>query len=82
MATITRARAYANNEVAYLAWTIDQDTIPGCLGFHVVREYLDGPGTIIEDRQLASYVAFEREQLTGKRRIRRCGRCRNSAGAI
>ena len=41
MATITRATAYANNEVAYLAWAIDQGSIPRCLGFHIVREYLD-----------------------------------------
>jgi phosphatidylserine/phosphatidylglycerophosphate/cardiolipin synthase-like enzyme len=59
MASITRATAYANNEVAYLAWVIDQDAIPDCLGFHIVREYLDAANTVIEERPLASYVAFK-----------------------
>ncbi|MEO8675623.1 MAG: phospholipase D-like domain-containing protein [Casimicrobiaceae bacterium] len=64
MATITRAHAYANNEVAYLAWTIDQPVIPGCLGFNIVREYLDAAGTVTEERPLAAYVAFKGQSNT------------------
>ena len=51
MATITHAQTYANNEVAYLAWAVDQDTIPGCLEFNIFREYLDPPGLVTEERQ-------------------------------
>jgi len=58
MPAINAAYAFANNEVAYLAWTVDDD-IPGCLGFHVVREYLDENDDIIEERPLAAYVAFK-----------------------
>jgi len=65
MANITHARAYANNEVGYLAWMIDQDSIPGCLGFNIVREYLDDAGAVVEARPLASYVAFEGQSNTG-----------------
>ena len=65
MANITHARAYANNEVGYLAWMIDQDSIPGCLGFNIVREYLDHAGAVVEARPLASYVAFEGQSNTG-----------------
>ena len=59
MANIARATAYANNEVAYLAWTLDQPAIPDCLGFHIVREYLDAADAVVEERPLASYVAFK-----------------------
>lgn len=59
MAMITRAAAIANNEVAYLAWTIDGAQIPGCLGFHIVREYLDASDHVTAERPLASYVAFK-----------------------
>lgn len=45
MAGIISARAYANNEVAYIAWDIDEK-IPGCLGFEVVRVYLEADGTV------------------------------------
>jgi len=58
MPSITRATAFANNEVAFLAWTIDGPTIPGCLGFHIVREYLDAADRVTEERPLAAYVAF------------------------
>lgn len=58
MPEIVRAVAFANNEVAYLAWTIDED-IAGCLGFHVVREYLGAGGKVIDERPLAAYVAFK-----------------------
>ncbi len=59
MATIISAKAYANNEVAHLAWTVDPDPIPGCLGFSIMREYLDDTGAVVEQRPLASYVAFK-----------------------
>ena len=59
MAAITGARAYANNEVAYLAWAIDQEAIADCLGFNIVREYLDAADAITEERPLAAYVAFQ-----------------------
>ena len=47
MATIARASAYANNEVAYLAWALDGE-LADCLGFHIVREYLDAADAVIE----------------------------------
>ncbi|WP_158693496.1 phospholipase D-like domain-containing protein [Neorhizobium alkalisoli] len=59
MAQILKAVAIANNEVAYLAWDIDTTAIPGCLGFHIVREYLDDNDQVTEERPLASYVAFK-----------------------
>jgi phosphatidylserine/phosphatidylglycerophosphate/cardiolipin synthase-like enzyme len=59
MANIVHAVAFANNEVAFLAWEIDQDTIPGCLGFSIVREYLDVHDQVFKERPLASYVAFK-----------------------
>lgn len=58
MASIDRAVAIANNEVAYLAWTLDVDNLDGCLGFHIVREILDANGNVTEEKPLASYVAF------------------------
>jgi len=57
MPTITRSVAYANNEVAWVAWDSD-GMIPGCVGFHIVREYLDQAGDVVEERPLASWVAF------------------------
>ena len=54
MAHIKNARAFANNEVAYLAWSIDQP-IAGCLGFDITRIY---PETG-EERPLAAWVPFE-----------------------
>lgn len=59
MAEIVRAVAFANNEVAFMAWEIDLDSIPGCLGFHIVREYLDANDKVVDERPLASYVAFK-----------------------
>ena len=65
MGKIVSARAYANNEVAYLAWDID-GKIEGCLGFEVVRVYLQADGGIAlrddgeEDRvTCAAWVAFK-----------------------
>jgi len=59
MAKIVRAVAFANNEVAFLAWQLDQDSIPDCLGFNIVREYLDANDKVIGEKPLASYVAFK-----------------------
>ncbi|MGH8646568.1 MAG: phospholipase D-like domain-containing protein [Gammaproteobacteria bacterium] len=59
MAKIVRAVAFANNEVAFLAWETDQVSIPGCLGFYIVREYLDSNNKVVDERPLASYVAFK-----------------------
>lgn len=58
MAKITRASAFANNEVGFLAWELDERPIADCLGFHIVREILDGD-QIVESKPLASYVAFK-----------------------
>jgi phosphatidylserine/phosphatidylglycerophosphate/cardiolipin synthase-like enzyme len=65
MPKITTARAYANNEVAYVAWDTD-GSIPGALGFEVTRVYLDADGSVAhrpdgnEDRiSCATWVAFK-----------------------
>jgi len=65
MGQIVAARAWANNEVAYVAWDID-DTIGGCLGFDVTRVYLNRDGTVAlradgeEDRvRCATWIAFK-----------------------
>jgi hypothetical protein len=60
VAQIVKARAYANNEVAFVAWETDQVSIPGCLGFDIVRELLNAPGGhVIEAKSLPAYVAFK-----------------------
>lgn len=64
MPGLKQARAYANNEVAYIAWEID-GPIPGCLGFEVTRIYLNDDDTVamrngVPDRvPCASWVAFK-----------------------
>lgn len=65
MAGILSARAYANNEVAYVAWKVD-GRIKGCLGFEVTRVYLDAEGNPArrrdgsEDRvKCAAWVPFK-----------------------
>ncbi|HVO01127.1 MAG TPA: phospholipase D-like domain-containing protein [Candidatus Cybelea sp.] len=55
MGKITSARAYANNEVAVIAWTVDEP-IDGCLGFDVVRIRIDGTE---DPKGLATWVPFE-----------------------
>ena len=64
MAKIIQVNAFANNEVAFVAWQLDVQHLPGCLGFHIVREHLDEHGTVIEERALASYVAFKGQHNT------------------
>jgi phosphatidylserine/phosphatidylglycerophosphate/cardiolipin synthase-like enzyme len=65
MGQITSARAWANNEVAYVAWDID-DKIDGCLGFEVTRVYLDAQGAVALDAngrpdrvKCATWVSFK-----------------------
>jgi hypothetical protein len=58
MPGILKATAYANNEVAFLAWRVD-GPITGCLGFEVMREYLDDADQVTETVPLAAYVAFK-----------------------
>jgi phosphatidylserine/phosphatidylglycerophosphate/cardiolipin synthase-like enzyme len=53
MAQVIKARAYCNDEVAYLAWQTD-GRIDGCLGFMVTRIFLDTG----ERRVLPTWVAF------------------------
>jgi len=53
LSIIRSAKAYANNAVAYVAWTVDQAN-PDCLGFEITRIYADGT-----ERPLAAWVAFE-----------------------
>ncbi|KRR26076.1 hypothetical protein CQ14_26650 [Bradyrhizobium lablabi] len=59
MTKIVRATAFSNNEVAYIAWEIDGPSIPDCLGFNIVREFLNSAGDVIEAKPLAAYVAFK-----------------------
>jgi phosphatidylserine/phosphatidylglycerophosphate/cardiolipin synthase-like enzyme len=60
MVKIERAVAIANNEVAWLAWRMDEASLAGCLGFHIVREHVDATSNkVVEERPLASYVAFK-----------------------
>src|SRR5262245_43411746 len=64
MPGLKQARAYGNNEVAYIAWEVD-GPIPGCLGFEVTRIYLNDDDTVamrngVPDRvACASWVAFK-----------------------
>src|SRR5262249_9786110 len=54
MGGIVSAKAYANNEVALVAWTLD-DTIENCLGFEITRIYLDTG----EETVLPAWVPFK-----------------------
>jgi len=54
MSKITAAKAYANNEVAFIAWTLD-GMIEGCVGFEITRIYVDSG----EERVLAAWVPFK-----------------------
>src|SRR6266516_6181337 len=51
---IANANAYANNEVALIAWTLDAP-IPKCVGFEITRIYPDD-GT---ERVLPAWVPFK-----------------------
>jgi hypothetical protein len=54
MAEILEARAWCNNEVAYLAWKTD-GKIPDCLGFMITRTHVESN----ERRLLPTWVAFD-----------------------
>ena len=60
MARIVNARAFANNEVAYLAWSLDE-AMPGCLGFDITRIYPDTG----EEQPLAAWLPFVGQTNTG-----------------
>lgn len=60
MGKITKAVAYCNNEVAFIAWDVD-GMIPGCLGFDIVRYYPDTR----EERGLATWVPFKGQDNQG-----------------
>jgi hypothetical protein len=55
MGKIISARAYANNEVAYIAWKLD-GMVDGCLGFDIVRVRIDGKE---QPKGLAAFVPFK-----------------------
>lgn len=57
MAKIVTARAWCNNEVAYLAWRTD-GPIKGCLGFLITRIHLDDHDHETVRRNLPTWVAF------------------------
>src|SRR5438105_31095 len=57
VAQITEARAWCNNEVAYLAWRTDAK-ISDCLGFMITRVHLNPDGSVKERRILPAWVAF------------------------
>jgi len=58
MPKLTMARAWCNNEVAYLAWKTDAK-IDGCLGFMITRIHLDDKDKEVERRILPAWVAFK-----------------------
>jgi hypothetical protein len=58
MGKLVEAKAWCNNEVAYLAWKAD-GKIDGCLGFLLTRIHLDNDGNEVERRVLPSWVAFK-----------------------
>jgi hypothetical protein len=64
MAKVVSARAWCNNEVAYLAWSTD-DRIDGCLGFVVTRIDLDTG----ERRLLPTWVVQPRLGGAGHQRL-------------
>ncbi len=54
MPRITSAKAYANNEISLVAWTLDAP-IPGCLGFELTRIYVDDGSEVV----LAAWIPFK-----------------------
>jgi hypothetical protein len=52
------ARAWCNNEVAYLAWRTDEK-IDDCLGFMITRIQLDEHGNETERKILPAWAAFK-----------------------
>jgi len=60
MSKLTTAKAWCNNEVAYLAWKTE-GKIDGGLGFMITRIHLDDQGNEVERRILPAWVAFKTE---------------------
>jgi hypothetical protein len=58
MGKLTKAQAFCNSEVAFIAWESD-GLIDGCLGFMVTRVHVDSNGMEKERRVLPTWVAFE-----------------------
>jgi hypothetical protein len=56
MSLITRAGAWCNDEVAYIAWDV-KEKIPGCIGFLITRVHETGPDAG-QRRILPTWVAF------------------------
>jgi phosphatidylserine/phosphatidylglycerophosphate/cardiolipin synthase-like enzyme len=54
MPRITSAKAYANNEISLVVWSLDAP-IPGCLGFELTRIYVDDGTEVV----LAAWVPFK-----------------------
>src|SRR5262245_66105538 len=54
MSIIVSATAFANNEIALIAWAL-KVAIPDCMGFEVTRIYTDTN----EERVLPAWVPFE-----------------------
>ena len=52
------ARAWCNNEVAYLAWHTDGKT-DGCLGFMITRIRFDTNGHEVKRRNLPTWAVFD-----------------------
>lgn len=57
MADASNARAFCNNEVAFLAWRLPAPTA-GCLGFSIDRVITGGPAAA-NRRTLPAWVGFE-----------------------
>ena len=55
---IEKAVAIANNEVAILGWTVNVFNFEDLLGFHIVRQVLDAGNHVVEERPMATWVAF------------------------
>jgi phosphatidylserine/phosphatidylglycerophosphate/cardiolipin synthase-like enzyme len=65
MTSIKNATAICNNEVAILGWDLDDWSVDGLLGFHIVRQLQDDAGEFVDDRPLASYVGFTDQSNPG-----------------
>ena len=63
MADTSSARAFCNNEVAFLAWRLPAP-IPGCLGFSIDRVITAGPDAGSR-RTLPAWVGFEGQSNPG-----------------
>jgi phosphatidylserine/phosphatidylglycerophosphate/cardiolipin synthase-like enzyme len=65
MTTVTHATAICNNEVAILGWGVDDWSVDGLLGFHILRQLLGDQDQVLEERPLASYVGFTDQSNPG-----------------